>query len=68
MNYHFKLHKETIGYWAERCELKGCNTEGDSMEEIKKACKEALDVYLYEPDNSERIIPLPNDTLDGGKA
>jgi predicted RNase H-like HicB family nuclease/DNA-binding XRE family transcriptional regulator len=65
MNYHFKLHKEILGYWAECCELDGCNTEGDSLEEVQKACEEALDVYLYEPDNSERIIPLPDEALDG---
>ena len=80
MNYHFKLHKENPGYWAECCELEGCNTEGDSLEEVQKACEEALDVYLYEPehsteaegrgsppDNSERNIPLPDETLEGKK-
>ncbi|GMO49674.1 MAG: hypothetical protein Pg6C_12540 [Treponemataceae bacterium] len=65
MNYHFRLHKEDIGYWAECCELEGCVTQGDTLEEIYAACEEALDVYLYEPDNSERIVPLPDKTLDG---
>jgi predicted RNase H-like HicB family nuclease/DNA-binding XRE family transcriptional regulator len=64
MNYHFKLHKENIGYWAECCELDGCVTEGDTLDEIYKACKEALEVYLYEPDGSERIFPLPDEALD----
>jgi predicted RNase H-like HicB family nuclease/DNA-binding XRE family transcriptional regulator len=64
MNYHFKLHKEDAGYWAECCELKGCVTEGDSLDELYRACEEALDVYLYEPEDSERIFPLPDETLD----
>ncbi|MDR1964454.1 MAG: type II toxin-antitoxin system HicB family antitoxin [Planctomycetaceae bacterium] len=67
MNYHFLLHKEPIGYWAECCELEGCVTEGDSLEEVYAACKEALDVYLYQPEGSERMIPLPDETLDGKK-
>ncbi|MDR3237761.1 MAG: type II toxin-antitoxin system HicB family antitoxin [Spirochaetia bacterium] len=67
MNYHFKLHKENIGYWAECCELDGCITEGDTLNETYNACKEALDVYLYEGDDSERIFPLPDETLENKK-
>jgi predicted RNase H-like HicB family nuclease len=67
MNYHFKLHKESVGYWAECCELDGCVTEGDTLDEIYKVCEEALDVYLYESDGSERTFPLPNETLDNKK-
>ena len=64
MHYHFKLHKEKDGYWAECCELDGCVTQGDTREELYKACKEALDVYLYEPEGSERVFPLPHERLD----
>jgi predicted RNase H-like HicB family nuclease len=67
MNYHFKLHKENIGYWAECCELDGCVTEGDTLDEIYQACKEALDVYLYEPDDSKRMVSLPDKALDNKK-
>ena len=67
MNYHFKLHKENNGYWAECCELEGCVTEGDSLEEVKAACEEALDVYLYTPDSSDRVFPLPDEILDNEK-
>jgi predicted RNase H-like HicB family nuclease/DNA-binding XRE family transcriptional regulator len=67
MNYHFKLHKESVGYWAECCELNGCVTEGDTLDEIYKTCEEALDVYLYEPEGSERTFPLPDETLDNKK-
>jgi hypothetical protein len=47
--------------------LEGCNTERDSLKEVRKACEETLDVYFYEPDTTERIIPLPDETLDGKK-
>jgi predicted RNase H-like HicB family nuclease/DNA-binding XRE family transcriptional regulator len=67
MKYHFKLHKEDNGYWAECCELDGCVTEGDTLEELYTACEEALDVYLYEPDESERVVPLPDETLENRK-
>ncbi|MDR1909205.1 MAG: type II toxin-antitoxin system HicB family antitoxin [Spirochaetaceae bacterium] len=67
MHYHFKLHKEKNGYWAECCELEGCLTEGDTLEEVNHNCKEALDVYLYEPDESERPFPLPDESLKDKK-
>jgi predicted RNase H-like HicB family nuclease/DNA-binding XRE family transcriptional regulator len=67
MNYHFKLHKEKDGYWAECCELEGCVTQGDTIKEINNNCKEALDVYLYEPGESERTFPLPDESLDEKK-
>jgi predicted RNase H-like HicB family nuclease len=67
MNYHFKLHKEKNGYWAECCELEGCRTQGDTPEALNTNCKEALEVYLYEPGESERTFPLPDDSLDGKK-
>jgi DNA-binding XRE family transcriptional regulator len=37
------------------------------MAEICKACTEALDVYLYEPEGQERGLPLPDEALDGKK-
>ena len=64
MHYHFKLHKEKDGYWAECCELDGCLSQGDTQKKLYKACEEALDVYLYEPEDSERAFPLPDERLD----
>jgi predicted RNase H-like HicB family nuclease len=65
MDYHFKVHKEGDGFWAECCELNGCFTQGDTLDEAYEACGEALEVYLYAPDDSKRIFPLPDETLDG---
>lgn len=65
MYYHFKIHKEKDGYWAECIELKGCVTQGNSFKELEKNMEEALNLYLDEPDNSDVVFPLPNDEIEG---
>lgn len=60
MKYHFKIHKEKSGYWAECLELPGCHTQGDSMSELKINMKESLSLMLDEPEDSKVIFPLPN--------
>lgn len=59
MYYHFKIHKEEKGYWAECVELKGCNTQSDTLEQLYPNMEEALNLYLNEPDNSKVEFPLP---------
>lgn len=59
MKYHFKVHKEKSGYWAECAELEGCHTEADSLIELYSNMEEALNVYLSEPESSKLIFPLP---------
>lgn len=51
MQYHFKIHEEKSGYWAECIELKGCNTEGETLDELHKNIQEVLGLYLSEPSN-----------------
>lgn len=60
MVYHFKVHKETRGYWAECVELKGCQTQGDTMEELKINAGEALNLFLAEPEETGVLFPLPH--------
>jgi predicted RNase H-like HicB family nuclease len=67
MRYHFKVHKEEDGFWAECCELEGCVAEADDLDELKKACEEALNLYLEEPADSRMVFPLPNDALEEDK-
>jgi predicted RNase H-like HicB family nuclease/DNA-binding XRE family transcriptional regulator len=67
MNYHFKLHREEKGFWAECLELDGCVTQADSKEELSGNCAEALNLFLEEPADSKVIFPLPDDSLDGKK-
>lgn len=60
MKYHFKIHKDKkSGYWGECVELKGCVSQGGRLEELKTNLKEALDLYLDEPENSRVLFPLP---------
>lgn len=66
MKYHFKIHKEGKGYWAECLELKGCRTQGESMEELEQNMAEALNLYLDEPADSTVVFPLPQRTLKRG--
>lgn len=52
MNYHFKIHKEDGGFWAECLELNGCRTQADTREELDAAMEEALNLFLSESDDS----------------
>lgn len=59
MNYHFKIHEESGGFWAECVEIPSCLTQGDSIQDLKANAHEALNLLLDEPDNSKVIFPLP---------
>jgi predicted RNase H-like HicB family nuclease/DNA-binding XRE family transcriptional regulator len=67
MKYHFKIHKEKIGFWAECLELNGCITQADTQEELYKNYEEALNLFLEEPIDSKIIFPLPDTSLDDKK-
>ena len=67
MKYHFKVHKEGTGFWAECIELSGCFTEADSMEELQKNMQEALNLYIAEPENSKKLAPLPDASISRSK-
>jgi predicted RNase H-like HicB family nuclease/DNA-binding XRE family transcriptional regulator len=64
MKYHFKIHKEKVGFWAECLELNGCVTQANTQEELYKNCEEALNLFLEEPNDSKIIFPLPDNSLD----
>lgn len=59
MRYHFKIHREKKGYWGECVELRGCVSQGRTPQELRKNLKEALDLYLDEPEDSQMILPMP---------
>jgi len=46
MNLKVVIHKEDNGYWAEVPALKGCFTQGDTIDEIRKNIKEAIDGWF----------------------
>ncbi len=59
MRYHFKIHKEVIGYSAQCIELPGCITQGDTMQELQKNMRDALNLYIEEPEDSKDLAALP---------
>lgn len=40
------IEKDEYGYYAYCPELEGCQTQGDSVEEVLENIKEAIDLYL----------------------
>ncbi|DAA89087.1 TPA: HicB family protein [Candidatus Gastranaerophilales bacterium HUM_5] len=46
MNIDVVLHKEENGYWAEVPALKGCFTQGDTVEEVTENIKEAIKAWF----------------------
>jgi len=60
MHYHFKVHKEGNGFWAECVEIPQCFTQGDSKEELFVNMQEAINTCLQEPESSKFLAPLPS--------
>ena len=65
MIYHFKIHKDGNGFWAECLELKGCHTQADSRKELNSNMVEALNLYLDEPQESTVVLPLAKKVRKG---
>lgn len=63
MKYHFKVHKEGKGFWAQCIELAGCVTEADSIDELEKNMQEALNLYVEEPEDSKELAFLPDESI-----
>ena len=63
MYYHFKIHNNADGLWAECIELSGCLTQASSMNELRINMKEALDLYLSEPADSTVTFSLPKKNI-----
>ena len=60
MKFDVILHKEDNGYWAEVPALKGCYTQGDTIDEIKDNIKEAITAWLSVDlsDTKDEIISI----------
>lgn len=67
MEYHFKIRKEKDGYSAYCIELDGCITQGDSTEDLFENMKEALNLYIQEPEESKDLAALPNNSIKRSK-
>ena len=60
MNLKVVIHKEDGGFWAEVPALKGCFTQGETIDEIKTNIKEAIDGWFSVdlPSNYDEIIEV----------
>lgn len=67
MKYSFKIHKEGKGFWAQGIELPGCFTQGSTLEELQKNMKEALNLMVSEPADSDDFVPLPDKSIKVSK-
>jgi predicted RNase H-like HicB family nuclease/transcriptional regulator with XRE-family HTH domain len=65
VKYHFEIRKEENGYTAGCIELKGCRTEADSFDKLLENMREALDLYLDEPMESDMVFPPSNASIKG---
>ncbi len=58
MTCHFRIHGGKV-LWAECLELEGCVTQGKDRSESARNMREALDLYLREPETSTAVFPPP---------
>ncbi|MBX3039133.1 MAG: type II toxin-antitoxin system HicB family antitoxin [Bdellovibrionaceae bacterium] len=65
MKYHFRVHREKSGFWAEGLELPHCQSQGDTQSELVENLKDALDLLLSEPMDSDLLFPLPQPSPKG---
>ncbi|MFH0898778.1 MAG: type II toxin-antitoxin system HicB family antitoxin [bacterium] len=63
MNYHFKVHKEGKGFWAQCIELEGCFTQADNLKKLKVNMQEALNLYLSESAGSHDLASLSDNSI-----
>ena len=57
------IEKDEHGYYAYCPELEGCQTQGDSLEEVLDNIKEAAELYLETLSEDERKICLSREIL-----
>lgn len=49
------IEKDEYGYYAYCPELEGCQTQGDSLDEVLANIKEAVELYLETLSDDEKI-------------
>ena len=66
MKYHFKVHKEKKGFWAEGVELPFANTQANTLEALRANMREVLEMFLDDhKSNNGLVIPLPRKNIKG---
>ncbi len=57
------IEKDEHGYYAYCPELEGCQSQGDSLEEVLSNIKEAIELYLETLSEEERNASLSKEIL-----
>ena len=57
------IEKDRHGYYAYCPDLEGCQTQGDTVEEVMKNIREAIELYLETLSPEERTACLSNEIL-----
>jgi predicted RNase H-like HicB family nuclease len=57
------IEKDGFGYYAYSPELDGCQTQGDSFEEVMANIKEAIELYLETLSDEEKQAALSKEIL-----
>ncbi|MEA5512339.1 type II toxin-antitoxin system HicB family antitoxin [Crocosphaera sp. UHCC 0190] len=57
------IEKDEYGYYAYCPQLEGCQTQGDSLEEIKTNIHEAIELYLSTLSDDEKKERLSQEIL-----
>lgn len=52
------IEKDEYGYYAYCPELEGCQTQGDTLEEVLANIKEAIELYLETLTDEEKVSYL----------
>ncbi len=63
MKVNIVIEKDQYGYYAYCPELKGCHSQGKSLEEVLFNIKEAIDLYLETLSQKEKQICLSKEIL-----
>jgi predicted RNase H-like HicB family nuclease len=57
------IERDSFGYYAYSPELQGCQTQGDSLEEVIANIKEAIELYLETLSDEEKQAALSKEIL-----
>ena len=57
------IEKDSFGYYAYSPELEGCQSQGESFEEVMANIKEAIELYLETLSEEEKQAALSKEIL-----
>jgi len=57
------IEKDDYGYYAYSPDLEGCQTQGNSLEEVRENIKEAIELYLETLSENEKKKYLSKEIL-----